>query len=267
MHFVICAKQIPDPETPPTAFQVDETKNEVVPAQGIAPVLSPIDAQAAEAALQIAEQHDDSRVTVLSMGKESAQQAIKQVLAMGADEGLLLEDDAFEDGDSYATARVISTAIEKLGDVDAVFCGRLAADWDFGVVGLGVAETLGWPCSIIAKEASINDGKLIAKRILPDGLESVETPLPAVVTISDLFGAPRYPKLKQIMEAAKKNVTRWTAEDLGLDPSTVGAAGARLKLERLFMPTVDTKVEIMEGDTVADQAQALAQALRDAKII
>ena len=267
MHFVVCAKQIPDPETPPTAFQVDETKNEVVPAQGIAPVLSPIDAQAAEAALQIGEQNEDTRITVLSLGKESAQQAIKQVLAMGADEGLLLEDDAFEDGDSYTTVRVIATAIEKLGDVDAVFCGRLAADWDFGVVGLGVASTLGWPCSIIAKEASISDGKLTVKRILPDGLETVETELPAVVTISDLFGAPRYPKLKQIMEAARKNVTRWTAEDLGLDPSTVGAAGARLKLERLFMPTVDTKVEIMEGDTVADQAQALAQALRDAKII
>ena len=68
-----------------------------------------------------------------------------------------------------------------------------------------------------------------------------------MVTISDLFGAPRYPKLQQIMQAAKKNVTRWTAEDLGLDPSTVGAAGARLKLERLFMPTIDTKVELMVG--------------------
>ena len=267
MHFVVCAKQILDPETPPSAFRIDEAKSEVIPAQGIAPVLSPIDAQAAEAALQIAEENGDTRITVLSLGKESAQQAIKQVLAMGADEGLLLEDDAFEDGDSYTTVRVIATAIQQLGDVDAVFCGRLAADWDFGVVGLGVAAALGWPCSIIAKEASISDGKLIAKRILPDGLETVETELPAVVTISDLFGAPRYPKLQQIMQAAKKNVTRWTAEDLGLDPSTVGAAGARLKLERLFMPTIDTKVELMVGDTPAEQAQALAQALRDAKVI
>ena len=93
MHFVVCAKQIPDPETPPSAFKIDEASNSVVPAQGFQPVLSQFDGIAAEAALRIKEAAgDDTKITVLSMGAESAQAAIKQVLAMGADEGVLLQD-------------------------------------------------------------------------------------------------------------------------------------------------------------------------------
>ena len=267
MHFVVCAKQIPDPETPPSAFRIDEANNEVIPAPGISPVLSQFDGMAAEAALRIIEAAGDGTITVVSLGKESAQAAIKQVLAMGADEGVLLEDDAFENGDSYTTARTLAAAIEKLGDVDAVFCGRQAADWDMGQVGLGLAELLGWPSAIIAKDVRVEDGNMVVQRVLPDGFETVKLPLPSVVTVSNEIGDPRYPKLQQIMQAAKKTVTRWTAEDLGLDPSTVGAAGARLKLERLFIPELGGEVELMEGDSAAEQAQALATTLREAKIL
>ena len=268
MHIVVCAKQIPDPETPPSAFSVNESTNEVVPAQGIAPVLSQFDGIAAEAALRIKESSDDEvKITVLSMGKESAQQAIKQVLAMGADEGVLLDDDALEGGDWYTTVRTLSTAIQKLGDVDAVFCGRQAADWDMGQTALGIAETLGWPCAIIARNVSLQDGGVSVQRVLADGFETVQLPLPAVVTVSNEFGEPRYPKLREIMQAARKTVTTWTAADLELDPSTVGAAGSRLKLERLFMPEAGGNVQIMEGDTPEEQAQNLVNALREAKVI
>ncbi|MEE8421820.1 MAG: electron transfer flavoprotein subunit beta/FixA family protein [Dehalococcoidia bacterium] len=268
MHFVVCAKQIPDPETPPSAFRIDEQKNEVVAAQGIAPVLSQFDGMAAEGALRIKEAAgDDTKITVISMGKESAQAAIKQVLAMGADEGLLLEDDAFEGGDSYTTAKVLAAAIEQLGDVDAVFCGRQAADWDMGQVGLGIGELLGWPASIIARDIQIADGTMSVQRVLADGFETVEVPLPAVVTISNELGEPRYPKLQQIMQAARKTVTTMTAADLGLDPSSVGAAGARLKLERLFIPEVAGDCDFMEGDSPEEQAQALVAALREAKVL
>jgi electron transfer flavoprotein beta subunit len=267
MHFVVCAKQIPDPETPPSAFRIDEAKNEVIPAPGISPVLSQFDGMAAEAALRIVEAAGEGNITVISLGKESAQAAIKQVLAMGADEALLLDDDAFEGGDWYTTARVLATAIQKLGDVDAVFCGRQAADWDMGQVGLGIAELLGWPSAIIAKDVRIEDGKMHVQRVLADGYETVAMPLPAVVTISNEIGDPRYPKLQQIMQAARKTVTRLSADELGLDASTVGDAGARLKLERLFIPVVEGDVEIMEGETPQEQAQALAAALREAKIL
>ena len=267
MHLVVCAKQIPDPETPPSAFRIDPTSNVVVPAPGIAPVLSPFDSIAAEAALRIKEAGEDVKLTVISMGKESAQTAIKQVLAMGADEGLLLDDDAFEGGDSYTTARVLSTAIQRLGDVDAVFCGRQAADWDMGQVGVGIAELLGWSTATIARAVEIVDGTVTVQRVLTDGFETVKMPLPAVVTVSNELGEPRYPKLQQIMQAAKKTVTTWTAADLELDPATVGAAGARLKLEQLFVPETGGDCEIMEGDTPAEQAQNLVRALREARIL
>ena len=267
MHLVVCAKQIPDPETPPAAFRVDEANNEVIPAQGIPPVLSQFDGMAAEAALRIVEAAGDGTITVISLGQESAQAAIKQVLAMGADEGILLEDEVLQGGDSYTTARTLAAAIEHLGDVDAVFCGRQAADWDMGQVGLGIAELLGWPSAIIGKDVKVDDGSMVVERVVADGFETVSMPLPAVVTISNEIGDPRYPKLQQIMQAARKTVTRLSADELGLDPSTVGDAGARLKLERLFIPVVEGEVEIMEGETAQEQAQALAAALRDAKIL
>ena len=267
MHLVVCAKQIPDPETPPAAFRIDEANNEVIPAQGIPPVLSQFDGMAAEAALRIIEGAGEGKITVISLGQESAQAAIKQVLAMGADEGILLEDEALQGGDSYTTARTLAAAIEHLGDVDAVFCGRQAADWDMGQVGLGLAELLGWPSAIIAKDVQIENGTMHVQRVLADGFETVALPLPAVVTISNEIGDPRYPKLQQIMQAARKTVTRLDAGELGLDPSTVGDAGARLKLERLFIPVVEGEVELMEGETAEEQAQALAAALREAKIL
>ena len=267
MHIVVCAKQIPDPETPPSAFKIDPATNKVVPAQGIAPVLSQFDGIAAEAALRIKEAGGDSKVTVISMGAESAQAAIKQVLAMGADEGVLLNDPAFEDGDSHTTAKVLAAAIQKLGDVDAVFCGRQAADWDMGQVGLLIAENLGWPAAIIAKDVALDGDKLSVDRVLADGFEKVQVALPAVVTVSNEFGEPRYPKLPQIMAAAKKTVTQMMAEDVGLDASEVGKAGARLQLQRLFIPEKGSQVEFIEGDTPQAQAAALVAKLRADKLI
>ncbi|GMU41453.1 MAG: electron transfer flavoprotein subunit beta [Chloroflexota bacterium] len=266
MHIVVCAKQIPDPETPPAAFKIDAATNKVVPAPGIAPVLSQFDGIAAEAALRIKEAKG-GKVTVISLGAESAQAAIKQVLAMGADEGVLLKDAAFDDGDSHTTAKALAAAIKKLGDVDAVFCGRQAADWDMGQVGLLIAEELGVPVSIIAKGIEATDNGLKVQRVLADGFETVETPLPAVVTVSNEFGEPRYPKLPQIMAAAKKTVTAWTAADLGLDAGSVGKAGARLQLQKLFIPEKSSKVELIEGETPQEQAANLVARLRADKLI
>jgi electron transfer flavoprotein beta subunit len=267
MHIVVCAKQIPDPETPPSAFRIDAATNKVVPAQGIAPVLSQFDGIAAEAALRIKEAKGDSKVTVISMGAESAQAAIKQVLAMGADEGVLLNDPAFADGDSHTTAKVLAAAIKSLGDVDAVFCGRQAADWDMGQVGLLIAENLGWPAAIIAKAVEVSGDGLKVQRVLADGFESVEVSIPTVVTVSNEFGEPRYPKLPQIMAAAKKTVTNLKAADLGLDPSEVGKAGSRLQLERLFIPEKSSQVEFIEGDTPQAQAATLVARLKTDKLL
>ena len=267
MHLVVCAKQIPDPETPASAFRIDATTHRVVPAPGMPLVLSQFDGIAAEAALRIKEGGAGHKITVISLGDETAAAAIKQVLAMGADEGVLLRDDAFNDGDSQTTATALAAAIRKLGDVDVVLCGRQAADWDMGQVGLIIAELLDWPAATLAQAVEAIDGGVRVRRVVDDGFETVEAPIPAVVTVSNELGTPRYPRLPQIMAAAKKPVLTWTAADLGLDPATIGAAGTRLRLEQLALPTKSGNVQIIAGDTPAEQAAALVAQLRADRVL
>ena len=133
MNIVVCVKQIPDPETPASQFAVDEAAKRVIPAQGIAPVVNPYDPQATEAALRLKDAAGEGKITVISLGEDSARDAIKHALAMGADEGVLLSDPDFENIDNFQTAVALSRAIEKIGDVDLVLMGRASADWDMGV--------------------------------------------------------------------------------------------------------------------------------------
>ena len=266
-NIVCCVKQVPDPETPASAFKVDEAAKKVVPAAGIAPVISQFDQIAVEAALRVRDAAGEGKITVLSLGPDSARDVIKTGLAMGADEGVLLNDPALFDGDGFSTAVALAAAIEKIGGVDLVLCGRQAVDWDFGVTGLAIAEILGWPSVSITKAVSFAGGKVQAVRVTGDSFETVEVGAPCVVTVSNELGEPRYPKLPQIMQAARKQVTVWAASDLGLEPGEVGAAGARLNLERLYIPEVSSQCEYIEGDSPEEMAANLARALREAKVI
>lgn len=264
MDMIVCVKQIPDPETPVAAFRVDEAAKKVLPAQGIAPVISPFDAQAVEAALRIRDAQGGGKITVISVGPASARDAIKHGLAMGADEGVLIDDPALAQADSFVTARVLAAAIKKLGQFDIVFCGRQAADWDMGVVGPGLAELLGVPAVTISKSVQSVNSHLRVERVLTDGFETVDVQTPCVVTISNELGDPRYPQLRQIMMAARKQVTIWSAADLGL---SADALRSPLQIERLYVPVKESNVEVIEGDTVQDQAQNLARRLRESKLI
>lgn len=264
LHIVVCVKQVPDWDIPPSSFKVDEAAKKVVPPQGVAPVTSQFDAIAAEAAMRIKDADGSTKVTLMSMGAATARDVIKQGLAMGGDEGVLLTDAAFDDLDSYGAATVLSAAIKKLGDVDLVLTGRQAVDWDMGVTSTLIAGMLDAPVITTCKKVSVAGGKVTVERVLPDSVETVEAALPAVVSVSNELGEPRYPKLPQIMAAGKKQVTTWGAGDLGLD---AGALGKKLTLEALYVPVVDTKVELMEGDTPEDQAMALARRLQEAKLI
>jgi electron transfer flavoprotein beta subunit len=264
MDMIVCVKQILDPETPTSAFKVDEATKKVIPPQGMAPVINPFDSQAVEAALRVRDATGDGKITVLSLGPASARDAVKHGLAMGANEGILIDDPALADADSFVSARVLAAAIKKIGPFDIVFCGRQAADWDMGIVGPGLGELLGVPVVTITKSVQASDGHLRVERVLMDGFETVEVPTPCVVTISNELGDPRYPQLRQIMLAARKQVTVWTAADLGLTEDDMRSP---LKLERLYVPVKESHVEIIEGDTVEEQAETLARRLREAKLI
>jgi electron transfer flavoprotein beta subunit len=267
LNIVCCVKQVPDPETPASAFKVDEAAKKVVPAAGIAPVISQFDQIAVEAALRIRDAGTETKIWVVSLGPDSARDVIKVGLAMGADEGVLLNDPAIFDGDSFSTARALAAAIDKIGAVDLVLCGRQATDWDSGVTGLAIAELLGLASVSITKSVAVSEGKVQAVRVLGDAFETVEVPLPCLITVSNELGEPRYPKLPQIMAANRKQIAAWSAADLGLSPEDGGKAGARLNLERLYVPVLENRCEFIEADGPEETATALARKLREALLI
>jgi electron transfer flavoprotein beta subunit len=186
---------------------------------------------------------------------------------MGADELVLLEDEAFIDGDSWSTAYALAMAIKKIGEFDIIFCGRQAGDWDAGLVGLGIAEILELPHVNLVKKIDVTDGKAKVERVTADGYEVIEVSLPALITVSNELGEPRYPTIRGIMATKKKEPIIWKPADIGVDPSQIGAAGRRTKLVKLFQPVHEGKCEIMEGESPEEAAANLAVKLREAKVL
>jgi electron transfer flavoprotein beta subunit len=185
---------------------------------------------------------------------------------MGADELILLEDDAFTGGDSWSIARTLALAINKIGGYDLILCGRQAADWDAGQVGIGIAEILGLPSVTLAQKIEIIDGKARIERVLVDGYEIIEVSLPALITVSNELGQARYATLRGMSESAKKQPTVWRPKDIGIGLAETGSGGRRLKLLKLFQPVREGKCEVIEGETPEEAGINLALRLREAKI-
>ena len=267
MNIIVCVKQVLDPEAPPASFKIDASANKVVPPVGVAPVVDPYGEYAVEAALRIRDAQGDVKVTVLSLGENLLREVIKKPLSMGANELILLEDGAFVDGDSWSTAYALAMAIKKIGEYDLILCGREASDWNAGQVGSGIAEILGLPSVTLVKKIDITDGKAKVERLLADGYEVIETALPAVLTISNEIGEPRYPTIKGIMAAKKIEPVIWKPADIGVEPSQIGAAGRRTKMMRLFQPVREGKCEMIEGESPEEAGVNLALRLRESKIL
>jgi electron transfer flavoprotein beta subunit len=266
VNMVVCVKQVLDPEAPPASFKIDASANKVIPPPGISPVLDPYAEYAVEAALKIKDA-SGGKITAISLGPNQLRDVVKKPLSMGADELILLEDETFADGDSWSTAYALAMAIKNIGDCDIIFCGREASDWNAGQVGSGIAEILGIPSVTLAKKVDISDGKARVERVTDDGYEVIEVSLPALVTVSNEIGEPRYPTIKGIMAAKKKEPVTWKPGDIGVEPAQVGAAGRRTKLVKLFQPVREGKCEIIEGESPEEAGANLARKLREAKIL
>jgi len=207
------------------------------------------------------------KITAVSLGDKLLRDVVKKPLSMGADELVLLEDEAFTESDSWSTAFALAKAIEKIGEYDIIFCGRQASDWDAGQVGSGIAEILGLPGVTLAKKIEVSDGKARIERVTTDGYEVVEVSLPALVTVSNELGEPRYATIKGIMAAKRKEPTVWKPADIGVEPAQIGAAGRRTKMQKIFQPVREGECEIVEGETPEEAAANLAQRLREVKLL
>lgn len=266
VNIIVCVKQVIDPEAPPASFKIDPAVNKVIPPPGVSPVISTFDDYAVEAALKIKEK-SGGKITALSLGVNLLREVVKKPLSMGVDDLVLLEDPAFDGGDSWSTAYALSLAIKKIGQYDLILCGRQAADWDSGQVGSGIAEILGLPSITIARKIEIVDGKARVEKVIPDGFELIEMNLPGVITLSNEHSAPRYPNIKGIMMAKKKEPIVWKPVDIGADPTMIGANGRRIGLRKLFQPARDSKCEIVPGETPEEAASKLAVRLKELRVL
>ena len=266
MKIIVCVKQVIDPEEPPTSFGVDEAENKIMLPPGVPSVISPFDKQAVEAALRVKDVIGGT-VTAVSLCEKLDRSVLRDPLAMGADELVILEDDVFSDGDAWSTAYPLAMGIKKIGDYGLIFCGRQESDWDVGQVGTYIANILDIPCITVAKKVEVKGEKVEVERVTSDGHEVIEAPLPAVITVSNELGEPRYPTVKQTMQARKIKPVVWARDDIGVFEDQVGSAGRRVKLVKLFKPIRDTQCEMIPGASPEEAGANLALKLREVNLL
>ncbi len=261
MDIVVTVKQVPDPDIPPTHFKIDEAAKKVIPPAGVSPVMNGYDAHALEAALRLKEQLG-GKVTVISLGGDTARDTLKRAIAMGADAAIHINDAALNDADSTVVATALAAAIRKLEHFDLVLSGRQASDTDGGQVHLGIAKHLGIPAvSPVQKVDDASAESITAERIVEDGYQRLKIRLPALIGVSSEMNDPRYPPLKGIMAAGRAQIPVWSAADLGMD------AAPKVQLRRLYVETREAKVELIEADSLAEAGTKLADKLREARLV
>lgn len=260
MHVVVCIKQVPDARS----VRIDPETCTLV-RQGVESIVNPHDWYALEAGLRFRDANG-GRVTVITMGPPQAEEALREVLALGADDAVLLSDRAFAGADTWATSLTLARAVNKLAPVDLVVCGKQAIDGDTAQVGPELAAHLNLPYATYVRKLQLLNGKEFrAERLTDAGCEVVEMPLPAVITVVREIGDPRMPGLKHKMRASKQEIPVFGAADLGLRPEEVGLQGSYTQVVRVFSPPPRCDRVILSG-TVEEQAEELLQRLKEAKV-
>jgi electron transfer flavoprotein beta subunit len=260
LNIVVCVKQTADTAA---AVTVEDGK---VSWGDVPMILNPWDEYAVEEALRIKEAHG-GMVTALSLGPENAKDALKQALAMGCDEGILVSDPAFAGADSLVVSKIIAAAIAKIGDLDMVCFGRGSVDSDTGVTGSQVARRLGWPIlSLVSEimELDVDARTLSVERMLDECRQQVRAALPVVLSVVKEINEPRYPSFMGIRKASKAEIPIWSKDDIGLDEVPQSAVSWP---EIFAPPKVEMEVEIIEGDTPEQKAVKLAERLLEEKVI
>ncbi len=264
LNIIVTAKQVIDHEIPASALTIDETSTQVTAPSSFKPIVNSFDDYAVEAALRLKEA-GGANITVLSVGSQFDVNIIRKTLAMGADRLILCQDPAFGNiADSFTTAQIIAAAIRKIGEFDLVLCGRQASDWDNAQVPLVLAELLDLPCITLAQKIEVTDGKVTVEQVVSDGYRVAEAGLPALITVTNELGEPRYPDLRNIMAANRKRPTTWKANDLDLNPAVLTP---QLEVIEVAFPSKTQECELIEAEDGAEAGRRLAQVLHEAGLI
>lgn len=261
MKIIVCVKQVPDT----TEVKIDKKTNTLI-REGVPSILNPDDANALEQALVLKETMSDVTVTVISMGPPQADVMLRECLAMGADEALLLSDRAFGGSDTWATSNAIAAAIRKIGEYDIIFAGRQAIDGDTAQVGPQISEKLGIPQVTYVEDMEIIGDKVRVRRQLEDGYEMIEANMPILLTAVKELNEPRHMYIDKIFDAYQKEIPVLTINDVDITTEEVGLKASPTRVFRSFTPEVKGQGVILEG-TEKEVAQELIGELKGAHII
>jgi len=262
MKIIVCAKQVPDTNE----VKIDPKKGTLI-REGVPSILNPDDANALEAALQLKVKDPNTTVTVISMGPPQASYMLRECLAMGADEAVLLSSRAFGGADTCATSTTLAAGIRKVGDYDIIFCGRQAIDGDTAQVGPQLAQRLGIPSvTYVQKIVEIKEKSVVVERALEDGYEVIEVQRPCLLTAIKELNEPRYMSILQIEEAYKKEIKVWNENDVNVSPEVVGLKGSPTQVFRSFTPEPKGKGEMLSG-SVNDMVNTLIAKLTEKHVL
>lgn len=256
MHILVCVKQVPDAKD----VRLDPKTNTLA-REGVESIMNPYDRHALEEAVAIKEQVGGS-VTVLTMGPPQAEVVLREAIACGADEGVLVSDRAFAGADTWATSYTLAQAIQTLGPCDLVLCGKQAIDGDTAQVGPGLAQRLQMPfVTCVQKTRSVSAERIEVERMMDDGFDVVRLPLPALMTVVKDINEPRVASLKGKMKAKKVAIKSFSAADIGADPQCIGLAGSPTQVVRVFSPEPRGDRQIFSG-SVEEQVDQLIESLK-----
>jgi electron transfer flavoprotein beta subunit len=261
MHIIVCIKQVPDTKH----VKLDE-KTHTLMREGVESIINPYDLYALEEGLRLKDQFG-GKVTVCTMGPPQAESALREAVTYGADEAVLLSDRAFAGADTWATSYTLAKGIEKIGPFDLILCGKQAIDGDTAQVGPGIAERLAVPyVTWVRKIEEIQNGRMRVQRLMDDGYDRLELPLPALLTVVKEINDPRVPSLKGKMRAKTQKIPVYGVKDLEADPDQVGLQGSATQVVKVFPPP-RLKERIWIEGTVESQVSQVLEKLNRLKLI
>lgn len=282
MKIAVCIKQVPNT----TEIKIDPATGTMI-REGIATIINPDDKHAIEEAIRIKDEIENKKekdiveTVVLTMGPPQAEEALHEALAMGIDKAILISDRHFAGSDTAATSYILSKAIEKLGNVDLILCGRQAIDGDTAQTGPQMAELLGLgqvtyvrkiefknqSATSATKKDAVSGVIIRVERQMENGYEIIESSLPVLLTVVKEINTPRYPTLYGIHNSVNTEIIKWTNEDLKAKHELIGLKGSPTKVKKSFSPPAKGQCQFIQGNSTKEIAQKLVSMFKEKEIL
>jgi electron transfer flavoprotein beta subunit len=265
LNIIIPIKQVPETSN----VKMDEETGTMV-RDGVESIINPLDLYAIEIGIQLKEKHG-GKITVITMGPPSADKALREAIAMGCDDGILVSGKEFAGSDTWATSYSLASSIKEIGDFDLILAGERATDGDTGQVGPGIASFLNIPLSTYTSNIKeLSDNSIIVERLIEEGYETLKMPLPALLTVVKEISDPRLPTLRGKQKARKTEINSWSSENVKMDRGKLGLKGSPTRVVKIDHPKVSRNgkfVKALDEDSIPEAINQLIDFLHKKEIV